>query len=117
MANETIGKLKHHCGTDADVRKDRNGKLYLQCSNCGQLKYNLPGGQDYILSGAVMFNERGEIPATKQEEKPQRNVTEKSRFEQEVSKPKKDKPVTEKKPLTSEAAYSPRSEGIGSMEL
>ncbi len=63
MANETIGKLKHHCGTLADVRKDRGGKLYLMCSNCGQLKYNLSGGQDYILNNAVMLNERGDLPA------------------------------------------------------
>ncbi len=62
MANETIGKLKHHCGTMADVRKDRGGKLYLMCSHCGQLKYNLSGGQDYILNNAVMLNDRGELP-------------------------------------------------------
>ena len=116
MANETIGKLKHHCGTQADVRKDRNGKLYLQCSNCGQLKYNLPGGQDYILSGAVMFNERGEIPEEKAEEKPQRNVTKKSRFEIEVSKPQK-KAVTDGESLTSEPHYKPDHGGIGNMEL
>lgn len=62
MANETIGKLKHHCGTLADVRKDRGGKLYLMCSCCGQLKYNLSGGQDYILNNAVMLNDNGELP-------------------------------------------------------
>jgi hypothetical protein len=63
MQNKTIGKLEHHCGTVADVRKDRGGKLYLMCANCGQLKYNLLGGQDYILNNAVMLNGRGELPA------------------------------------------------------
>lgn len=52
--NETIGKLAHHCGHEADVRKNKKGKLYLMCPNCGQLHYNLPGGQDYILINARM---------------------------------------------------------------
>ena len=68
MANETIGKLLHHCDHDADVRKDKNGRLYVNCPHCGQLKYNLPGGQTYILENTRMFGAGGEEPA-------QRNVT------------------------------------------
>lgn len=67
MANETIGKLLHHCDHDADVRKDKNGRLYLNCPHCGQLKYNLQGGQNYILENTRMFGAGGE-PV-------QRNVT------------------------------------------
>ena len=74
MANETIGTLAHHCGTTADVRKNKKGKLYLMCPNCGQLAYNLPGGQDYILNHAAM---NGAKPAPESVEKiPLRNVTE-----------------------------------------
>jgi len=109
MANETIGKLRHHCETDADVRKDRNGKLYLQCSNCGQLKYNLSGGQDYILDNAVMFNERGEVPIV-EAEKPV-NVTGKSRYETEKKTIRK-KPV--EMPLTEKPVDG---SGIGDMSL
>lgn len=71
MANETIGKLKHHCGESADVRKDKNRRLYVNCPCCGQLKYNLQGGQNYILDNTVMFDRDGKLPA----EKSQRNVT------------------------------------------
>ena len=71
MANETIGKLLHHCGEDADVRKDKNGRLYLNCPCCGQLKYNLQGGQNYILENVKMFDADGNLP----DEKSQRNVT------------------------------------------
>jgi len=114
MANETIGKLPHHCGHDADVRKDRNGKLYLQCPNCGQLKYNLSGGQDYILDNAVMFNERGEVPEV--DDKKPVNVTGKTRFETEkktVNKKPVEKPLTEKPVIQKPVDDS----GIGNMSL
>lgn len=69
MANETIGTLAHHCGRVADVRKNKKGKLYVMCPACGQLAYNLPGGQDYILENAQMNG-------AKPPETPLRNVTE-----------------------------------------
>ena len=80
MANETIGKLKNGCpftGQPAEVRKDKNGKLYFY-SRAGLIKPNLPEGQDWMLENSVMYapNERetnhsGEPPAPK----PARNVT------------------------------------------
>ena len=115
MANETIGKLIHHCDTVADVRKDRRGKLYLMCPNCGQLKYNLPGGQNYILEKATMFDENGnfEVP-TEFLDKAAVNVTEKpGKFEK--VKLEKEKPVTENKAPVKEKAG--KNNGIGSMEL
>ena len=59
MANETIGIIKHHCKNIADVRKNKNGKLYLSCPFCGLLAYALPGGQDYILANAEMYGAPG----------------------------------------------------------
>ena len=106
MANETIGKLIHHCETVADVRKDKSGKLYLMCPNCGQLKYNLPGGQNYILEKAAMYDADGnfEIPSEFTDKKAV-NVTEKPRKFETVKLEK-----SEKKPVTNDG-------GIGSMAL
>ncbi len=90
MANETIGELAHHCGESAHVRKDKNGRLYLACPACGQLKYNLPAGQDYILNNAVMYGASG-----------QRNVTN----------------ITEKKPVDVDGFESLDSGGVATIEL
>jgi hypothetical protein len=63
MANADEGRLLHHCGKYAAVRKNKNGKLYLMCPHCGQLPYNLPGGQEYILENAEMYGPDGLPPA------------------------------------------------------
>jgi hypothetical protein len=121
MPNETIGKLEHHCGTVADVRKDRGGKLYLMCANCGQLKYNLSGGQDYILNNAVMLNARGELPAETEAEDNEKSTippVKSGKYETVVLENNDEKPaknpvnVTEKK-ATKIATYN----GIESMAL
>ncbi len=131
MANQTIGKLEHHCGQSADVRKDKNGRLYLNCPHCGQLKYNLPGGQDYILNNCIMLDERGQLPgfeSVKAGGTASVNVTSRARYETETVKVKKTKaePLTsdEKKPISVEPKQPERGKDgagfwadIGGLEL
>lgn len=62
MANDTIGAITcGWCGGTADVRKASRGrrKLYVMCSNCGQMWLNTPGGQEIILERARMFGPGG----------------------------------------------------------
>lgn len=49
MANETIGTCECFiCGIDAQVRRNRKGKLYLYCPDCGMIQPNLKGAQAHI---------------------------------------------------------------------
>lgn len=60
MARADIGEILHApCGKVAPVRKNANGKLYINCPRCGMGTYVLPAGQDYILANAKMFGPDG----------------------------------------------------------
>lgn len=57
MANETIGELKNGCplcGGKAEVRKDKNGKLYYY-SAAGLIRPATRTGQDWLLENAIMY--------------------------------------------------------------
>lgn len=43
------------CGRNVPVRKNRNGKLYPACPNCGQQPLNAAGGQEIILERATIY--------------------------------------------------------------
>lgn len=43
------------CGTDQPVRKNVNGKLYLNCSNCGVIQPSLPHFQEWVLENAKLY--------------------------------------------------------------
>jgi len=140
MASETIGFVAHHCGNSAHVRKDKNGKLYGVCSHCGQQKYNLQGGQDYLLNNVFMLDSSGELSQRDSEVlekslllikdfninleslraesvvKNPVNVTEKPRYETEkktISKKPVSEPLTEKPVIPKPVEGS----GIGNMSL
>ena len=52
MANEDIGAIdcKHHLEpVGAVVRRDRKGKLYIYCNECGIISPRNAKFQDYIL--------------------------------------------------------------------
>lgn len=49
MANEAVGTVQHQCGNVADVRKNKKGRLYMACPNCGLLMMAMQGGQEWIL--------------------------------------------------------------------
>lgn len=130
MANETLGLLEHHCGFSAHVRKNKNGRLYLNCPNCGLLAYGKAGGQDYILNNTVMANADGSLPEGEieslrtripEKEAVKVNVNEKSgRFEKVVLKSDSKKPVTENKAPENEKVITDDrrdSGGIGSLVL
>jgi len=54
--NADIGEIKcAWCSNLAPVRKNRNSKLYVACSNCGQQPLNAQGGQDIILERATIY--------------------------------------------------------------
>lgn len=56
MANEDIGEIVcAWCNDTVPVRKDRNGKLYPACDNCGQQKMNAKGGQAILLERATIW--------------------------------------------------------------
>jgi len=54
--NSDIGEIKcAWCANTVPVRKNRNSKLYVACSNCGQQPLNAQGGQDIILERATIY--------------------------------------------------------------
>ncbi|WP_432459411.1 hypothetical protein [Agarivorans sp. QJM3NY_25] len=56
ITNPTLGEVDcAWCGSESPVRKNKNGKLYVICPNCGQQPLNLPGGQEQILTRARMY--------------------------------------------------------------
>ncbi len=102
MANESIGYLNHECGHKADVRKNKKNKLYVMCPNCGQLFYNLPGGQEFILNNAVMFGAGGKP-------EPEQKTENKSGFDEEIIKIKPPEPQK----IPEESSIKPASKGGG----
>jgi len=59
MANETIGHVVcRFCDADAQpVRKNKKGKLYYVCRECGIVQPNSNGFQDWILNHAELWPE------------------------------------------------------------
>jgi len=56
VVNADIGEIKcAWCSSTVPVRKNRNSKLYVACSNCGQQPLNAQGGQDIILERATIY--------------------------------------------------------------
>ncbi|MDT0603496.1 hypothetical protein [Thalassotalea castellviae] len=54
--NADIGEITcAWCSSVVPVRKNRNSKLYVACSNCGQQPLNAQGGQDIILERATIY--------------------------------------------------------------
>ena len=54
--NADIGEITcAWCNSVVPVRKNRNSKLYVACSHCGQQPLNAQGGQDIILERATIY--------------------------------------------------------------
>lgn len=54
--NADIGEITcAWCSDTVPVRKNRNLKLYVACSNCGQQPLNAQGGQNIILERAIIY--------------------------------------------------------------
>lgn len=54
--NADIGEIEcAWCAATVPVRKNRNNKLYVACSHCGQQPLNAQGGQDIILERATIY--------------------------------------------------------------
>ena len=58
MARETIGEIRcrfHARPIKADVRRDRNGKLYYFCRECGPVNVHGRSFQEWMLEHARLF--------------------------------------------------------------
>lgn len=56
---ETIGEVKcrfHRRGLDAEVRRDKNGKLYYWCCECGPVIVHGRSFQEWMLSNARLYS-------------------------------------------------------------
>lgn len=55
MARENIGEIQcPGCANNAPLRKNKNGRLYINCATCGILAFSTDAGQKMLL-------EKGEI--------------------------------------------------------
>lgn len=64
QVNPNIGMINcSACQSLAPVRKNRAGKLYFDCPECGRITPNLPAGQERILDKATIWGENGTPPA------------------------------------------------------
>ncbi len=55
MARDTIGTVRcpfHRRKFDAEVRRDKNGKLYFYCPSCGPVHPHGAGFKEWILDNA-----------------------------------------------------------------
>lgn len=56
MARENVGEIEcPACHTTQPVRKDKKGKVYINCNNCGILQFALDGGQKWIMEHATIY--------------------------------------------------------------
>lgn len=58
MANQTIGEIKcrfHPRPLKAEVRKDKNGKLYWYCRECGPVIVHGRSFQEWMVENARLF--------------------------------------------------------------
>lgn len=58
MARETIGEVKcpfHSPRLLAEVRRDKNGKLYFHCRGCGPVTIHGRSFQEWMLRNARLF--------------------------------------------------------------
>lgn len=63
QANPNIGDIACPiCAAASAVRKNRAGKLYMDCMNCGRIYPNHAGGQRYMLEKSRIWPE-GKAPA------------------------------------------------------
>jgi hypothetical protein len=65
MANENLGSISckfHDEPKTAHVRRDRKGKLYIYCDDCGITSPRAEKFQRYIEKEAVMFGETAPTP-------------------------------------------------------
>ena len=74
MANENIGGIDcnyHLEPVAAAVRRDRKGKLYIYCPECGIISPRNAKFQDYILQNMTQGKEPTPEPAPTQEPAPE----------------------------------------------
>ena len=62
QVNDNIGHIVcgcHGCQELAALRRDRNGKFYHDCLDCGRIAPNMEGGQQRIMDTAVIWGPEG----------------------------------------------------------
>jgi len=104
MANEDLGEIK--CGyhvepVDAVVRRDKKGKLYIYCPECGIISPRNAKFQSYIENNMTAFNvepvpEKEAGPVARPE--PEKEAAPVTRPEPEKEAAPVAKPEPEKKP-------------------
>lgn len=61
--NPNIGMINCQCcGATSALRKNKAGKFYYDCLQCGRITPNLPAGQKRILDVALIWGEQGTPP-------------------------------------------------------
>ena len=61
--NPNIGMIDCQCcGAASALRKNKAGKFYYDCLQCGRITPNLPAGQKRILDVAVIWGDQGTPP-------------------------------------------------------
>lgn len=56
MANENVGDIHcPGCDTDQHLRRNKNGRLYIACNECGNLWFNTPKGQERLNKNGKLY--------------------------------------------------------------